>query len=66
MKVLQEKLDPGLRDAICDRLNGWELVEFLSIPIEDIVALLEDQIIENINDVADFIDYDYGYENEQD
>lgn len=53
----EEKLDDSLKNALCDRLEGWELVEFLNIAIEDIVELLEEEILANIDDVEDFIDY---------
>lgn len=47
-------LDEDLKEIICDRLEGWELVEFLQIPIELIVETFEDKIQENIEDVKDF------------
>lgn len=46
------------QDAIKDRLEGWELVEFLQIPIEQVllVALDNDWIDdENIEDLLDFV-----------
>ncbi len=46
------------QDAIKDRLEGWELVEFLQIPIEQVLlAALENDWIddENIEDLLDFV-----------
>lgn len=44
-------------DAIRDRLEGWELVEFLQIPIDEVLdaAIDNDWIDEdNIEDLLDF------------
>tara|TARA_B100000745_G_C19915303_1_gene307321 strand:+ start:281 stop:589 length:309 start_codon:yes stop_codon:yes gene_type:complete len=48
------KVDDELKKAICDRLEGWELVDFLQVPIEEILDLLEERVEENIEDVLDF------------
>lgn len=45
-----------LKRVIIDRLEGWELVEFLQIPIEDVVEAFEDEILEAFEDVEDFVD----------
>jgi len=45
------------QDAIKDRLEGWELVEFLQVPIEQVLltALENDWIDdENVEDLLDF------------
>ena len=49
------KLDPLTRDAISDTMMGWELVEYLQIPIDTIIDLLEDEILENIDDVEEYV-----------
>lgn len=52
------QLEEFLQEAIKDRLEGWELVEFLQIPIEDILlaALDNDWINEdNVEEVLDFV-----------
>jgi len=44
--------------AITDRLEGWELVEFLQIDIEEVLAsALDNDWIneENIDDLLDFV-----------
>ena len=46
-------MDKDFKQILYDRFEGWELVEFLQIPIQDIVDIFEDQIIENIEDVED-------------
>lgn len=46
------------QDIIKDRLEGWELVEFLQIPIEQVLlAALENDWIdeENVDDVFEFV-----------
>lgn len=50
-----EELNEDTRDAIIDRLEGWELVDFLQIPIEAVIEAFENYILENIEDVEDFV-----------
>ena len=45
-----------LKKAIADRLEGWELVDFLQISAEDVIEAFEDRVIENLEDVKDFAD----------
>ena len=45
------ELSPLIRNALIDKFEGWELVEFLNISIERIVDLLEEDIVENLEDV---------------
>ena len=45
------ELSPLIRNALIDKFEGWELVEFLNISIDRIVELLEEDIIENLEDV---------------
>lgn len=47
-------MDPDFKQILYDRFEGWELVEFLQIPVEEIVEIFEDKIIENLEDVEDF------------
>lgn len=45
-------------NAITDRLEGWELIEFLQVPIEEILlAALENDWIndENVSDVLELV-----------
>lgn len=46
-------MDKEFRQILYDRFEGWEIVEFLQIPIEEIVDIFEDRIIENLEDVED-------------
>ena len=57
------ELNRDLKTALCDRVFGWELVEFLQVPIEDIVELFEEDILDNLKDIKEFINY---YEVEDD
>lgn len=46
-------LDEELKKQIMDRLEGWELVEFLQISIETIVDTFEETILDNLEDVLE-------------
>lgn len=55
-------------EAIIDRLEGWELVEFLQVPIEDILEVaMENEWIneENIDDLLDFAGLRKGENDEE-
>lgn len=46
------------QEAVNDRLEGWELVEFLQVPIEQVlIAALDNDWIteENLDDLLDFV-----------
>jgi len=52
------ELEEFTQDVIEDRLEGWELIEFLQIPIDQILlAALENDWIneDNLNDVREFV-----------
>lgn len=49
-----ESLNNTVKDALADRLEAWELVDFLDIPIEDVLSAFEDKIVENLEEVLDF------------
>lgn len=44
-----------LHKAIIDRLEPWELVDFLQIPMEEILEAFEDLIEDKIKDLQDFV-----------
>lgn len=46
-------MDAEFKQILCDRFEGWELIEFLQIPIEEIVEIFEDKIMEAEEDVRD-------------
>lgn len=48
-------LDPTFKAALIDRLEAWELVEFLQTHVETIVELLEDDIALVEDDLKDLI-----------
>jgi len=52
------ELSPLIRNALIDKFEGWELVEFLDISIERIVDLLEEDIIDSLEDVYDELGLD--------
>lgn len=46
------------QEAVNDRLEGWELVEFLQVPIEQVLAAALDNdwiTEENLDDLLDFV-----------
>lgn len=49
-----ESLNNTIRDALADRLEAWELVDFLDITIEDVLAAFEDKVVENLDEVLDY------------
>jgi hypothetical protein len=48
-------MDEELKKIIIDRLEGWELVDFLQISIEECIEAFEEDILQNIDDVEDYI-----------
>lgn len=44
-----------LHKAIIDRLEPWELVDFLQIPMEEILEAFEDLIEDKIKDLQEFV-----------
>lgn len=55
---MRNSLFPVEEQAIKDRLEGWELVDFLQVPIEKVLeaAIENDWINEgNLGDLLDFI-----------
>jgi hypothetical protein len=51
----EEELDPFIKQALIDRLEGWELVELLNIDAEAIVELFEDQILDKLEEVLEIV-----------
>lgn len=58
------ELSPLIREALIDRFEGWELVEFLNVSIERIVELLEEEILDNIEDVQEELGLEKDNDNE--
>lgn len=50
-----EEIPKDLREAICNRLESWELVDYLDIPIELMVELLEEEILTKIGELEEFV-----------
>jgi hypothetical protein len=56
LMIMDEETLPSLiKEAIYARLEGWELVEFLNIPIESVVDMFETEIFENLEDVSELV-----------
>ena len=41
----EERLSKDFKLALSDRYEGWELVEFLQISVDDVIDAFEDQIL---------------------
>ena len=54
----EEKLAPELKEALIDRVEAWDLVEFLGLSASEIVEAFEDKIVEHLEDVLE----EYGIE----
>jgi hypothetical protein len=55
---LMEQIDEFVIEAIVDRLDAWELIDFIQAPIEDVLrAAISNEWIneENIEDLLDFV-----------
>jgi hypothetical protein len=55
MEMWPEKLDEDLKQAIRDRLEGYELVEFLQIDIEDVILAFEEEILDKLPDIKELL-----------
>lgn len=47
-------LDKETKAALIDRLEGWELAEFLDLTTEDIIEAYEEEIVLNLEEVLEF------------
>lgn len=56
--IRDEGLDDFLRTAIEDRMESWDLVELLGIPIKDIIYNFEDEIIKSIDELKEYLRID--------
>lgn len=48
-------MDNETKDRIADFFDSWELVEYLRIPIEDILERFESEIEEAIDDIEELM-----------
>lgn len=46
-------IDKELKKAIADRLEGWEIVEFLQLPADYILEYIEDEVLENLDEIKE-------------
>lgn len=65
MVIMDNRLDPVLKEAIIAYFEGWELVELLEVPIETVVELLEEHILDELTIVQEELGWEEG-ENEED
>lgn len=55
-------VDEDFKQILIDRFEAFELVEFLQVPLEEIIDGLEKYIIENKEELNDLI----GFRNDED
>lgn len=48
-------MDKETRKRIEDFFEGFELVEYLQIPVDEVVDAFEEQIEENLDEIEEFI-----------
>ncbi len=48
-------MDKETKARIADYFDGWDLVAFLQIPIEDVIEAFSDEIEEALDDIEDMI-----------
>lgn len=71
--MLIEMLDTTIRKALEDRYEGWELVEILDIPIEEVISSFEDILLDRLQEVLEIAgledllntDYESDYNNDK-
>lgn len=44
-----------LIEALKDRFEGWELVEYLQISVEEVVDIFEPEIVDNMDELEEFL-----------
>lgn len=50
-------LEEFIKSAVQDRLEGWELVEFLQVPVEDVLAAALDNDWVNEENIEELLDF---------
>ena len=64
MGLRDDKLPDDLRRKIEDRFEGWEIVEFLRIDVEDVIDAFEEDILDHLADLLEEGGIAYGEEEE--
>ncbi len=57
MEVWGESMDDNFKKALADFFTAQELVDFLEIPVEDIIELFEEDIKDFEDDLKDEMNY---------
>ena len=47
-----------LREALEDRMDSWDLVELLGIPMKDIIYNFEDEIMTRLDEIKEYLRID--------
>lgn len=57
LRLYNEMDDEFLKTTIIDRFEGYELVELLNIPIEEIVEAFQDRIFSERDFLENYLNY---------
>jgi len=49
----EEQLSEGIKQALADRYEGWELAELLSLSVRDIIYYFEEDILDKLDDIKE-------------
>jgi hypothetical protein len=53
-------MDEETKERLADFFEGFELVEYLQIPVEDIIDAFEDKITEALEDIEELMQVKHG------
>lgn len=53
MTGLIPRLPQAIKTALADRLDVWEILEFLEVPTEEVIEIFEDEILENLGGILE-------------
>jgi hypothetical protein len=53
-------VDEETKERLADFFEGFELVEYLQIPVEEIIARFEDEINEALEDIEELMQVKHG------
>ena len=62
----EDEIPDAVRKALTDRYEGWELVELLSIRVEDVIDAFEMDIMDNLEDLKEELKINYEQDDTED
>jgi hypothetical protein len=64
MGLRDDSLPGDLRQKLIDRFEGWEIVEFLRVDVEDVLDAFEEVVLDHLADLLEEGGISYGEEEE--